>query len=109
MDNEKVEELINKQLDYLNGLEPGTEEYAKGMKQLGELNKMRKRSPFDIGLDITKALAPAVITGAFGVICTKMSCRTAVYQTDKVSDLEDVGVVGKSKTLTTISKPRLFC
>ncbi len=109
MDNKKVEELINKQIDYLNGLEPGTEEYAKGMKQLGELNKMRKRTPLDIGLEVTKVVVPAMITGTFGVICTKMSCRTAVYQTDRVSDLEDVGVVGKSKTLTTVSKPRLFC
>lgn len=109
MDNKKLEELIDKQIDYLNGLEPGTEEYAKAMKQLNEVNKMRKRTPLDIGLDITKVVAPAVITGAFGVICTKMSCKTAVYQTDRVSDLEDVGVVGKSKTLTTVSKPRLFC
>lgn len=105
MDDKRLDELIEKTEETLLGLNPNTEDYDKTVETLAKLRGLKpKKEPKKSWKDNIKDLAQPIAM----VVCAVIAGGVGVYQTKKVSDMEDEGVVGKSKTLSTVSKPKLW-
>ena len=104
-DYKNLDELIKKTEEALIAMDPNTDDYDKTVETLAKLRGLKpkpevKKSWKDYIKDMAQPIAM--------VFCGFLAAGVAVYQTKKVSDIEDEGVVPKSKTMSTWNKPKIM-
>ena len=104
-DYKNLDELIEKTEEALKTMEPNTDDYDKTVETLVKLRGLKpkpevKKSKMDYLKDLAQPIAM--------VFCGLLAAGVGVYQTKKVSDIEDEGVVTKSKTMSTWNKPKIM-
>ena len=104
-DYKNLDELIKKTEEALIVMDPNTDDYDKTVETLAKLRGLKpkpevKKSWKDYIKDMAQPIAM--------VFCGLLAAGVGVYQTKKVSDIEDEGVVTKSKTMSTWNKPKIM-
>lgn len=105
MDDKKLKEEIERFEEYVETLDPGTEEYEKAVEILTKLRGMLpkpepKKSKADYAKDFGQ---PAAM-----VLCAFMAFVLGLIQTNKVSEIENEGVVEKPKTMSLWNKMKFM-
>ena len=104
-DYKNLDELIKKTEEALIVMDPNTDDYDKMVETLAKLRDLKpKQEVKKSWRDNIKDLAQPIAM----VVCAGIAAIVGVYQTKKISDIEDEGVVTKSKTMSTMSKPKLW-
>lgn len=104
-DKQKLDELIERTEETLLLLNPNTEDYDKTVETLAKLYSLKpKPEPKKSWRDNVKDLAQPIAM----VVCAGIAAVVGVYQTKKVSEIEDEGVVTKPKTMSTWNKMKFW-
>lgn len=107
MDDKRLDEIIKSAEENLSTLDKNSEDFDKGVDNLVKLRGLRKPEKEE-KKGLFKWFSPDALLQAFvALVGIGVSAGVASYQTRKVSDIEDEGVVTKSKTMSTMQKPKL--
>ena len=101
MDDKNLELIIGNAEENLKTLNPNSEDFDKGVDNLVKLRGMKKPEK-EARKGLFKWFSPDALLQAFiALVGIFTSAFVAGYQTKKVSEIEDEGVVTKSKTMST--------